>query len=117
MSSRIKKVAAIILIFFALIYGLTSYLNRVLLPKRIKALVVNSLEEATQKKVTLESLQFNLFKGMVLRGLEISDADKQLIVLKEGSCTFLIWPVFQKKIIIPYLRLKGLEVFLERRQD
>lgn len=93
------------------------YLNRVLLPTRIKSLIIDNLQEATQKKVALEELRFSIFKGLVLRDLKIYDDKRVIVSLKEGSCAFLILPVFKKRIIIPVLKLKSPEIFLERRKD
>ncbi|MFA5411722.1 MAG: AsmA-like C-terminal region-containing protein, partial [Candidatus Omnitrophota bacterium] len=112
-----RKIIIIFLILVILIAAGTAYLNRVVLPVKIKSLVIQSLEEATGKKATLESLQFNIFKGLVIKNLILSDGQKMLLSLKEASCTFLIWPFFKKQIIIPAVFISSAEIFLERRQD
>jgi len=93
------------------------YLNNVFLPTKIKSLIIKSLQEETQKKVSLDSLRFTIFKGLVLRNLKVYDDQKTVLSLKEGSCAFLIPPIFKKRIIIPVLRLESPEIFLERRKD
>jgi len=93
------------------------YLNRVVLPTKIKSLIIQALQEQTQKKVSLESVKFNIFKGLVLKNLVIYDGLNKIIALKEGSCTVLIFPFFKKQIIIPSIRLVNPVIFLERRQD
>ena len=112
-----KKIilALIILIFLGSISVI--YLNSVFLPTKIKSLIINSLQEATQKKVSLDSLRFSIFKGLVLTNLKVYDETKTIVSFKEGSCAFLIPPIFKKRIIIPVLKLKSPEVFLERRKD
>ena len=42
-----------------------SYINEKVLPAEVRALVVNGIEESTGKKVSLKSLKFNIFKGLV----------------------------------------------------
>jgi uncharacterized protein involved in outer membrane biogenesis len=112
-----KKLLLIFVIVILVVSAGIIYLNRVVLPVKIKALIINSLQEKTHKQVSIESLRFGIFKGLVLRNLVIYDAQGPLVSLKEGSCTFLIWPFFRKMIVIPSLNLKYPQVFLERRKD
>ncbi len=108
------------LILFILVFLVSLgiiYLNRVILPTRIKALIVSSLKEATGKEVSLETLRFNIFKGLVLKNLIIYDNVETLFSLKEGSCRFLIIPLLRKQIIIPSIRLKSASMLLVRRKD
>lgn len=93
------------------------YLNKVILPTEIKSLIVQGLEGATQERVSLGSVQFNIFKGLVLRDLTINEGPKALIRIKEGSCTFLFFPIFKKNLIFPSIKLVSPEVFLERFSD
>jgi len=105
----------VILIFFGSIGVI--YLNNVFLPTKIKSLIIKKLQEETQKKVSLDSLRFSIFKGLVLTNLKVYDDTKTIVSLKEGSCVFLILPIFTKRIIVPLIKLKSPEVFLERRKD
>ena len=112
-----KKIFFTLIILILLISAGIIYLNNVILPTKIKILIINSLQERTQKKVSLESLQFSIFRGLVLRNLVIYDDKRPIVTLKEGSCTFLIWPFFKKMIVIPNARLRYPEIFLERKKD
>lgn len=108
------------LIFLALIFLIGAgiiYLNNVILPIKIKSLIIKSLQEQSKKRASLESLQFNIFKGLVLRNLIIYDDEKPIISIKESSAAFLILPIFKKMIVIPALKFKSVEIFLERRKD
>jgi hypothetical protein len=93
------------------------YLNNVILPTKIKTLVISGLKDITGKEVSLETLRFNIFKGLVLRNLVIYDDIETLLSLKEGSCRFLIIPILKKQIIIPSIRLKSASMLLVRRKD
>jgi hypothetical protein len=112
-----KKLLLILIILIVFISAGIIYLNNIILPTKIKILIINTLQEKTQKKISIESLQFNIFKGLVLKNLIIYDDKKPIINLKESSCTFLIWPFFKKMIIIPNLRFRSPQIFLERRKD
>lgn len=113
-----KKILVVFLILLIVAVVIITYLNKVILPVKIKSLIVSSLKEVTQKEVNLENLEFSIFKGLVLRNLILSDATKTLLKVKEVSCAFLILPLFfKKKVIIPSLNVNGAEIFLQRKYD
>ena len=112
-----KKFILIAVILFLILFGATVYLNKVLLPKKIKALIVSTLAEQTGKNVTLKSLEFSFFKGLILRDLVISDSQNVILSTRQATCTFFIWPIFKKQVIIPSINLKAPYIFLERRPD
>lgn len=97
--------------------GCIIYINQVILPTRIKDMVIKGIEDATGKKASLGSLRFSILKGLVFRDLSISDGARPIFSLKEGSCTFLILPIFKKSIIFPTVRLRSPEIFLKRQAD
>ena len=112
-----KRIIFILLVLILLIAAGVIYLNSIFLPTKIKSLIINGLQETTGKQVSLGSLRFSIFKGLVLKELKVYDGRRTILSLKEGSCVFLIQPIFKKRIIIPLLRLKSPEIFLERRKD
>ncbi|MCX5701861.1 MAG: AsmA family protein [Candidatus Omnitrophica bacterium] len=112
-----RKIIVIAVILFILFSSAIIYLNRVILPTKIKSLIIRGIEDATQKKVSLESLKFSIFKGLVLTNLNIYDDTRTILSLKEGSCTFLMLPFLKKQIIIPGIRLKSPILFVERGAD
>jgi hypothetical protein len=112
-----KKFILIAAILFLILFGATVYLNKVLLPKKIKSLIVATLTEQTGKNVTLKSLEFSFFKGLILRDLVISDSQNVILSSRQATCTFFIWPIFKKQVIIPSINLKAPYIFLERRPD
>ena len=118
MSGSMKRIILIISLILVLLLSATViYLNNVLLPNKIKLLIVEAIAEQTQNKVSLESVKLNIFKGLVLRNLSIYEGKEEIINIKEASCAFLIWPVFKKRIIIPALKIKYPVIYLERRAD
>lgn len=94
------------------------YLNKVVLPIKIRSLIIQNLENYTRKRASLKSVQFSLLKGLILENLILYDGGKTLISVKEASCAFLILPIFkEKKIIIPVIKLREPRIFLNRRAD
>jgi len=113
----IRKILIILFILLLFVSAGLFYANKVFLPAKAKSLIENAIRTRLNKEVSLESLQINIFKGLVLKNLVIRDGEKEIISIKESSCTFLIWPFFKKQIIIPSLQLKSPVIFLERRSD
>jgi hypothetical protein len=112
-----KKFILIALILFLILLGGIVYLNKILLPEKIKALIVSGLAKQTGKNVTLKSLEFSIFRGLVLRDLVISESQNVILSTRQADCTIFIWPIFKKQIIIPSINLKAPYIFLERRPD
>jgi hypothetical protein len=113
----LKKALLIICLIIIIISLIIIYLNQIYLPEKVKFLIINSLQEKIQKKVTLESLHFSLFKGLVLKNLKVYDDAKVVVDIKEASSSFLFFPFFQKQIIISHLKVISPVIFLERRSD
>lgn len=94
------------------------YINKVILPVKIKTLILETIEKETGKNASLKDIKFNIFRGLILSGLTLYDDTREIISIKEASCGFLILPIIkERKIIIPYLNLKQANIYLERGQD
>src|SRR3989338_5033198 len=112
-----KKIIVIIFLFLLILAGVSAYLNNMFLPQKIKSLIINNLQQATRKRVSLATLQFSIFKGLVLKNLNIYEGEKSVVNVKEASCTFLILPLLQRKIIITKVKVKQAVISLERKSD
>lgn len=114
----LKKIAIIFLSLLILISCAIIYLNKFVLPVKIKALIIETVEKQTGKKAVLESVRFNLFKGLVLKELSLYEGQKKIIGAKEASCSFLILPILkEKKIIIPHIKIQSPYIFISREAD
>ena len=112
-----KKIIIAFILLFGLLTATVIYVNTAVLPTKMKSLIVRGIEERTGKKVSLDALHFNVFKGFVLRNLTIYDETRTFLSLEECDCTFLLWPFFKKQIIIPTIKLKRPVLYLQRRSD
>jgi len=112
-----KKFIIITLILVLILSGGIVYLNKVILPQKLKSLIVLAIEKQTGKDVTLKSLEFSLFRGLILRDLVITDNQNVILSTRQATCSIFIWPILKKQIIIPSITLKSPYIFLERRQD
>lgn len=117
----IKRKTIFVIIFFLilLISGLLIYLNNVLLPLKLKVKITQEIEKALGKNVSIESLRFNLFKGLVIRDVAIFDATKDKAYLEVGEVwlNFLIFPLFKGKFIIPSIRLSSPRIYFKVKAD
>ncbi|MDI6605789.1 MAG: AsmA family protein, partial [Candidatus Omnitrophota bacterium] len=112
-----KKIFIVLLILILLVAGGLIYLNKVFLPTKIKSYLIDGLKEKTQKEVTLEALNFSIFKGLVIKNLVLSDKEGVIAKIEKASCGFLILPIFRKTFLIPSLKIESAFLFLERRKD
>jgi len=110
-----KKVILIALAALLISITLATYfINEVILPTKIKSLVVLTLENQTRKRVSLGDLRFNIFKGLVFKDLVIADSQGVVFSVRQATCSIFILPIFKKQIIIPGVTLKSPYLFLER---
>lgn len=110
----------IIIIFAVVIIGImagAAYVYRLVLSPKMKDMITGGMEQSTGKKVIIGSLDFNIFKGLIIKDLIIYDKNTAIINAKEASCVFLIQPLFNKQIIIPSITFRSPEIYIERRPD
>lgn len=92
------------------------YANEYFLPTKGKAFVVDYLTKATGRKVTLESIYYNPFRGIALKNLVISDDPKynrNFLEIKRLYFNLLYLSLFkEKKLIIPVVTVDSPKVIL-----
>jgi len=114
----VKKIILISVLIAVLIISLgVIYLNNVIFPTKAKSWIIDGISAQTGKKVTLESVRINIFRGLTLKNLDIYDDSMAVIKIKEVSCGFLIFPMLQKRLVIPLISVSAPAVFLERYPD
>lgn len=113
-----KKIILIIIIFiFIAALAYLVYLNEKVLPQKIKAALISGLEHSTGKNVAIDSARLNIFKGLVIKGLKISEDNIDILSSKEVTSRFLIMPVFKKEVVITAMKLDSPQILLERMKD
>ena len=113
-----KKIILALLAFLiigAIVYLI--YLNEVVLPQNIKNILITGLEHSTGKHIAIDSAKIDILKGLVIKGLEISDGNTNILSAKNISCRFLIIPVFKKEIVITSMKFDSPQIFIERMPD
>jgi len=112
----------LLLILVACVAAGLIYLNKVYLPLKLKAYLTSSLEKTSGYNVQIGSINYHLFKGLVIKDTLVYDktTDTQNIILavKEVSFNFLFLPFLSKqKIIIPIVYLRSPYLHLRYQKD
>jgi uncharacterized protein involved in outer membrane biogenesis len=112
-----KKILIIGIIFFFFLCAGIAYLNAVFLPRVIKNRLASEIKKATNREVTIGTVSFNIFKGLVVKDMVLFEFARPCLTIKEVSCNFLIPSLFKKSIIIPALKIDSPAVTVERKPD
>ncbi|MBI5124066.1 MAG: DUF748 domain-containing protein [Candidatus Omnitrophica bacterium] len=113
-----KKIILALLAFLSIsAIAWSIYLNEIVLPKKIKAAIVESLSRSTDKNVSVASAKFSIFKGIVVKELAISEKDLDIFFAKEIRFHFLIPPLFKKQVIVTAMKIDHPKIFIERLKD
>lgn len=91
------------------------YVNNVLLPVQLKALVAEKSGEFLGREVTIDGFQFHVFKGAALTGVKVARAgnpDQDFVTVEEISFRFLFngW----KSVFIPNIKILSPKIHLFR---
>lgn len=111
-----------ILLTLAIIAAISSagifYVNKILLPVQVKAMVQKAAREALNRNVTFDSLQYNMLSGLVVKNLTIfsrENPDEIFIHIDSASAQVFFPGLLQKKIILPSVRVDNLSARVVRQ--
>lgn len=121
MKIHLRIVLFLILILFLVATFSLWYANKYILPVKARAFVVETLEKQLSRKVTLGNISYNPWRGVVLNDLTIFDQENPpdiFIRAKNINFNCFILPIFkEKKIIVPALNLRGVQINLRRKEN
>jgi hypothetical protein len=107
-----------LLILLALLFlsalAYLAYLNETVFPQKIRAALIEGLEESTGKKVSINSARFDIFKGLVVKDMRVSDGDVTILSADRITSRFLIIPIFRKEVVVTSMKLEGARILAER---
>ena len=111
----IAIIAGILIIF--LMVGVIA-LPFVIPLEKIKDLATAKISETINREVKIEKVSFNIFEGIKLEGLTVSNragfAKKPFVSADAIALRYAFWPLFQRQIIIKELRLVKPEILIEK---
>ncbi|MBN2453622.1 MAG: DUF748 domain-containing protein [Candidatus Omnitrophica bacterium] len=112
-----KKLIHVLIALLLIVAGAISYLGSVTLPIKIHTIVTEEIERATGKRVFIDSVHFNILKGLILDRVIIYDSHSILIWAKSISCGVPFSAISGQKFAIPSVTVESPAVYLERRAD
>lgn len=114
---RLKKYLLITVLVAVTMLAGAIYIASIALPVKCRTFLSDELKDAITKKIFIRSIHIDPLKGIVLEGVVIYDNSRVYIRAKEISAFIIYSRIFQKKVIIPFIRVDGLEAFVERLPD
>ncbi len=113
-----RKILLIIGVVVFFLTGLTFYLNRVLFPQLIKKIAIEKIQESLKRKVEINSIHFNWFKGFIIDRIKIYEKNSDQDVWAQAdrvSFGILLFPGLKHlKITIPFINISSPSVHLVR---
>ena len=92
------------------------YVNENIMPTKGKSLIIDYLTKATGREVTLGSVYYNPFRGIVLRNLTIADDQKykrKFLEVGKLYVNILYIPLFrEKKLVVSSVRIDSPKIAL-----
>jgi uncharacterized protein involved in outer membrane biogenesis len=88
--------------------------------EKIKDFAVQRISEAINREVKIEKVAFNIFEGIKLEGLSISNrkgfAKKAFVSADAIVLRYAFWPLFRREVIISEISLVKPEILIEKNQ-
>jgi uncharacterized protein involved in outer membrane biogenesis len=115
-TAKQKALLTVAIVFLVLAMGLF-YVNKVLLPVQLRGMIIKSAEDALHRKVTFDTIHWGPLKGLAVTNLTIYDQKEPAEVLfhvEKAAAQVLFWPLFNKKLIIPWASIEKPSVRIVR---
>jgi hypothetical protein len=117
--SKIRKRIIITLFVIILLFTATTvYINQILIPVQLRGILINRAKEFLGRDVSVESIRFNITKGIVAQGIRISQKENpaETFLKADKISLSIILTAFipKKQILIPSIHLSGVEANLQR---
>ncbi len=116
---KIFKTISIVLAITILLLGIAAIVIPLLIPKEaIKDFATQKISETINRTVSIEGVSFNIFEGIKLKGISISNkkgfSNKPFISADSFNLKYAFWPLFTGKVLIHQVELIGPEILIEK---
>ncbi|MFH1542336.1 MAG: AsmA family protein [bacterium] len=85
---------------------------------KIKDMATEKISETINREVKIKTISFNLFEGIKLGGISISNregfAKKDFVSADSIVLRYALWPIFQRQIIVKEISLVKPEILVEK---
>lgn len=96
--------------FFALILGVFLLLTYLFPSETVKTILIKELSTALNRTVEIQSVDFNLLKGIEINGLTLFETDSliairpneppEFVKIRQAILSYRLWPLLQRKLEI-----------------
>ena len=119
MGKPLKIIIAVVAVLVVLLAGAFLFLRSYLTDERIRTLVVENAEKSLNRKVLLGAIDLSLFKGIVVRDIEVKERDAKTAFLraKEFGLSYQFLPLLSKRLVIDKLSLVNPEIHVWKNAD
>ena len=118
MKKLIKWIAIVVGVLVGLLIIGAVALPFIIPMDKVKDIAVEKISEAINRDVKIESVSFNIFSGIELKGLTISNrpgyAKKPFVSADAIALRYAFWPLFKRQVIIKEIRLVKPEILIEK---
>ncbi len=108
MKKKLLIIAGIVVGLIAVVFiGLTLYVKSYLQNDRLKALIISRAEQATGRKVEINTIDVSIFSGISALGIHLKEKDgvKDFAAVKQFVFKYDFMPLFSKRLVITSIRL------------
>lgn len=117
---RLGKVVAILAIIMLLLVVGGAILAKILItPERIRATVVPLAQEHLGREVSLEKIEFSLFSGIVLEGIEVKERNsaETFVRAERALLRYRLWPLLKLRLEVDEIALIAPHIRVVRHAD
>lgn len=119
MNKQLKIILVVVAVLVVLSAGAFLLVKSYLTEERLRALVVENAEKSLNRQVSLGAVNLSLFKGIVVRDLEIKEKDARSAFLKtrEFAVSYRLLPLLSKRLVIDRISLIDPTVRVTKNPD
>ena len=119
MNKILKIILIIIAVLVVLVIAAVVVLKAYLTDERIRSYVVAAAQKSLNRQVMLGESTFSIFKGIVLKNVEIKEDDGKtpFIRTKEFDLSFQLLPLLGRELVINKLSLVDPEIHVRKKPD
>lgn len=118
MKKAVKWMAIVAGAIFVLLVAAAVALPFIIPMEKIKDLATAQISQAIDREVKIEKVEFNIFSGIELKGLSISNragfAKEPFVSADAIALRYAFWPLFKRQVIIKEVRLVKPEILIEK---
>ncbi len=120
MKKKLLVIAGIVVgLTGVVLIGLTLYVKSYLQSDKLKALIIPRVEQATGRKVDIQTIDVSIFSGISAQGIHLKEKDgtKDFVAAKEFVLKYDLMPLFSKRLVISSIRLVDPSLYVTRDEN